>query len=216
MKLNGVGIVGLTVNCGTYDLLKTACASIWEHYPELEVIVVDNLATMAPRHSRIIHLPTGENIGHGPGICKGMHKSRADVVFLFDTDIVMNKPMLEPALEAATGDWYGVGKCKSDTSLNQRLRLGVDVKYLEPYACLLNRFKFFDYRPPTDHGMPMIAPMVDIAKKKDDVLVDFDIDEYVEHLKRGTFDKMGRKASYDSKERAISSAGRSIWSEECF
>ena len=218
LEVNGLNVMGATVNCGTYDLLDVALKSVWEHYPEMPICVVDLLAKNKLDDERISQLPIGHNIGHGPGICEAMYRLRADALFIFDTDIEMTKPgFIEACIDATPREWYGVGVVKNQWGINQEIGEEFDMLYLEPYACLLNRRRFFRYARPVDHGMPMVSSCYDVCKRGNrDMLINVDVEEYIKHEGRKTFLNLGRTASYGAKERGYRMAGASIWQPGVF
>ena len=218
MKVNGLDIVGITVNCGKRDMMMEACESIWKFYPEMEMYVVDSLAKDRFKHDRVKWMPFNYNIGHGPGICEASFFSRSDLFVVFDTDIIMDKGgFIERALSVVPERWYGVGSVRSDFGINQRVQAPFDVKYLDPYFCLINRYEFYRHRLPVNHGLPFISSCYDLCKKGlSDLLVGMDIDKYVTHKGEQTIKSLSGRLSYSNKERTVQVYGGNLWSESTF
>jgi len=217
LSILGQTITGVVVNNNTPQMLQRAIRSVWAHYPDMNMIVIDNAA---PRHrkdiGRLKFQWNKDNLGHAKGISQGMNRCFTDYIFLFDSDVVMTKHGLLERCLAAGGNrpWYGAGEVKLDREKMHNCGIEHEMMYLEPYCCLLDCDEFYKYRRPVDHGSPMISTMLDMAQKgHNHKLVHVDPRPFVIHEWLGS-QKRGFDRSYGFKMAATTRRGGNYWSLE--
>ena len=110
-------VTGITVCCNTKDLLKRAYQSVREQHPTMEIIIVDGSEEKDPCYEYVRSLSNvntkvvqvGYNIGHGRGMCVGIHYAETPFALIFDSDIEMIKSPVQGMLDLMEDDTYGVG-----------------------------------------------------------------------------------------------------------
>lgn len=133
-----------------------------------------------------------DNTGHGPALNQGLRYVYTPYVFLLDSDTRTNKGgFLEEMLELFDNDdslfaagWLrmvnphnGVSFAKQNT--NHGLR------YIHPYACLMDMGKFWHLKRFTATGAPALELMKDV-KRKGFKTYDYPIKDYIWHKEAGT------------------------------
>lgn len=194
MKICEKTVAAATVVYKTYDLMQHSIKALLKYYPNIDIIVVDNSPGDLPQNikkfcneKQITLIRTEENEGHGPGMDRALNLTTADLLYIFDTDTEMYKEnFLEDAIESVNNnEFYGIGDC---ISFKYKLH-GVICEYIHPAVCIINVEQYKKFAPCHDHGAPMIAPMMDLARKeKSNLLFHFPVSKYVHHFWRGTRD----------------------------
>lgn len=190
-------LTGLVVSYNTKELLQTAIESLRRFYPELPILIVDSSTpendcyqytkNLAELDSNIERIYISGNIGHGQGMDQGIRKIKTKNVLLFDSDIEMRSPCITQMLVALRSDQYGIGQIVSVDKNGSNSEDGIQIAYLHPHFCIINRERYFDYAPFVHHGAPLIKAMRDINQvSAESELVDFDVSVYVYHEGRGT------------------------------
>jgi hypothetical protein len=139
----------------------------------------------------------GYNIHHGPGMDYAIKTSKMDYLFIIDSDISLIKPTIEKMMEVFKG--YSVGlKLIMDSTGHEhyqkpeRPKENFIYEYVHPYCMLISKKRYLDFHPFIKHGSPCIRAMIDIHnKKKQEELVDFKIQDFINFKKRGTRNKWG-------------------------
>ena len=219
---------GLTVNVNNNRSVLTAVNSVAKHNKGIKIIVVNYTDGFVSANIPGVycHNIVG-NKGHGPGIVEGMcliaTKDPSADVLVFDNDINMKSGGFIEACSEAVGDkeFYGIGDVYNDASIEKSTNADKgEFRYMAPYCCVLSCRTFFNYRLPTDHPVPMVAPMYDMYKKgRYDMIHDVDPKSWVTHAWSATSNKYQTR-SYSTKLKCFQLLGDSVpgsfWNEETF
>jgi glycosyltransferase involved in cell wall biosynthesis len=197
-------VTAIVVNYRTLE--NTAhCVESWlGFYPELPLILVDNgsaddstiyIQRMASSHSNIQNILNDFNNHHGPGMHQAIQTTRTPFVFLLDSDtIVHTGGFLEQMLSEFAHDpnLYALGRLAHKNRYGFSVQPGTRryIRYIDPYAMLLDRRKYFQLRPFFHHGAPCIHNMQDAARSGFHVS-DYPIQEFIWHAGRGTCSRYG-------------------------
>lgn len=195
----------ITANFKTPELIGKCISSFQAFYPRLRYIVIDNGGCMESwrilRGIGTIELvENGKNIGHGPALHQGILMSTTQHVFTLDSDTTTHKGgFMEGMLSQFEGDpllfalgWLRYTNESGVASPKQELKRGM--KYVHPYACLLDREKYLRLHPFIHSGAPATRLMAS-AVEAGYHLESFPIGEYIEHKIAGTRGKFGGQCS---------------------
>ncbi len=182
-------VTGITVCCNTKDLLKRAYQSVRDQHPTMKIIIVDGSEEKDPCYEYVLSLSgpytkvvqVGYNIGHGRGMCVGIHYTETPFALIFDSDIEMIKSPVQGMLDLMEDDTYGVGYFEHtgfdgfDYGVNPHHHKESGMKYLHPYFHLLQIKNYRKFYPYVHHGAPSFLAMLDIHKKglSDKILKEF-------------------------------------------
>jgi GT2 family glycosyltransferase len=153
-----------------------------------------------------------KNLGHGLGMHYGMKQIRTKYVYMFESDVIMRQPnLIEDMLKYMSDRIYAVGpykfpvtysggkQCDSGTSVKTMIRVWI-------YCCLMNVKQYFKFPPfCSDKGINAaptrnaFAAIHDTGRSRE-LLIDFDVDKYVQHLDGGTRCRIGIPPLEDYKE----------------
>lgn len=189
-------VTGVVVNYRTPELLDTALKSINKFY-DIPIIVIDGSEVSYQTDLKNVSvIPLGYNIGHGLGMNMGIKLAKTKYVLTFDTDIEMKEPCLELMLEKMKEDTYAIGKMYyNDLSKFHKerpehfdLENGV-CPIVHPSFQIVQRSEYFKYAPYISDGAPTVLSYHDIMRhKKEEILIDFPVLDYVYHRNSGTRD----------------------------
>lgn len=201
---NGGGILQekitvISVNFKTPDLIRTCVSSLRQFYPSVPYILLDNggcvtsLVTIRDLGKKfsVLTVENEKNIGHGPGLHQGIKLASTPYVFLLDSDTRVKKGgFLEKMLALFEDDpkllaagWLRYVNASGVAGPKQELKRGMP--YVHPYACFLDREKYFKCLPFIHSGAPA-TKLMNSARKKGYSLVSFPVEEYVWHKVAGT------------------------------
>jgi glycosyltransferase involved in cell wall biosynthesis len=194
-------ITTLTVNFKTPDLLEDCLTSFRKRYPGIPYIVVDNggcqqsvelLRKMQETDRALTVIWNNKNAGHGMALNQGINLVTTRFVFLLDSDTRCNKAgFLEKMLELFDKDplLFAAGWLRYVNDSGVAYRNGSEpknaIKYVHPYACLMNRWKLWLLPKFTDGGAPAINMMRAAVQMKYNV-ESFPVEDYVWHKIAGT------------------------------
>lgn len=178
----------IIVSYNTKELLENCYNSIRKHLPFIKIIIVDGSEASNPCSAYTSHLNNRNtivlkpnyNIGHGKGMDLGISKATTKYVCVVDSDTIMNENPL-PEMLKKIGNGYGIGKVidVNDDGIN----VDKGLKYLHPYFALINRSKYYEHDAFFHHGAPCLKAMSTIFEEE---LINFNIEDYIIHLGRGT------------------------------
>ncbi len=173
-------MTGLCVVYNTRSLIETSFNSIRKFHPSLPILIIDNsdrkndcyefTESLKSGITKVIH--TGENIGHGIGMDKGIRMVQTEYVLIFDSDIEMLKSPLSGMLGMMESDTFGcgwvteIGTDGFDYGTFEHQKKDGPVKYLHPYFQLVNVANYRKFQPYCHHGAPCYKTMIDINKQK--------------------------------------------------
>lgn len=134
----------------------------------------------------------GYNIHHGPGLDYLIKKLKYNYFLLIDSDAQFIKSGLIEIIYPKCLDKYGIGSIKKVDNNGINTNNKNNILYLHPRCALINKKEYLKYNPLIKHGAPFINAMKDIkAKDKTNLLINFNMDEYVLELSRGTVNLFG-------------------------
>lgn len=187
-----MNVTAIIVSYMREDLLCSSFESIRKFYSEMPVIIIDGspfdsvCAKYAEslRNEFTIVRCTGYNIGHGNGMALGIEYCKTGKFLLVDSDVIIRKAVISQ-MEAALCHWkaYGVGQVVLVNDQGGNIDTG-GIPYLHPHFALIDKRKYIEYQPFIHHGAPCIKSMLDIKGKE--LLLDFNVSEFITHLGRGT------------------------------
>ena len=187
------------INFQTPALTMKAMRSFRRWYPEVPLLLVDNgsrdesravledYARLDMQYTRIIVHP--ENLHHGPAMDQALRSLETTWVLFLDSDCEVKKGgFLEEMVSCLEHDpaGYIVGKM---TYMDKR---GFDIPkekggtpYVRPICMVVRRMFYLKLPPFRKHGTPCLDNMI-AAQERGWGLVGYPIEEYVDHLGRGT------------------------------
>lgn len=188
------------VNFKTPDLTRDCISSLRQFYPNVKIILIDNggcdaslkMARQLGEMYDLTVIENRDNIGHGPALNQGIHLATTPYVFTLDSDTRTEKGGFIEEM---------IGKFKADASLfalgwlrytgesgvatpKQELKRGM--KYVHPYACMLDREKYLGLSTGFIHSGAPAAALMSVAGEAGYGLEDFPVDEYIWHKVAGT------------------------------
>lgn len=171
-------ITAITVVCNTYGMFYRMYAMFRKHYPEMQLIVIDNsdknsecfkgVQRFASPITQVFH--QRDNIGHGRGLNFGIAKAHTRYVLIMDTDTQVLKDPLPKMMELMDSETYGVG-CITEVGRDGYDYLAFKhhkepIRYLHPFFALINRDMFHKYQPFVHHGAPWYKAAVQLHDLK--------------------------------------------------
>jgi len=192
-------ITVISVNFKTPALIRDCVSSLRAFYPSVPYILLDNggcveslvtIRDLGKKH-RVLTIENGQNIGHGPGLHRGITHASTPYVFLLDSDTRVEKGgFLEKMLALFENDpkllaagWLRYVNASGVAGPKQELKRGMP--YVHPYACLLDREKYLRLPTFINSGAPATR-LMSAVRRKGLHLVSFPIEEYVWHKVAGT------------------------------
>jgi len=192
------------VNFNTPDLTQRAVTSFRHFYPAIDLILIDNgssdhsvttllhLRQQHPDKTEVIRHSL--NLHHGPAMDAGVRNATTPHVMFLDSDCeVKTGGFVEAMLASLKSDPlnYAVGK---KIFMNHR---GFDIDnekngipYIRPFCMMLKRDLYFLLPPFRRHGSPCLANMR-TATQRGYRLIDFPVEQFVNHEGRGTAGPFG-------------------------
>lgn len=197
-------ITAVIINYQTPDLTKTALTSFRKFYPQIPILLIDNgskdnsqevLKRIVDSHPDLIKFVTNKkNLHHGPAMHQAVGILKNEFMLFFDSDCeVIKGGFIEVMLKELESDDknYAAGKL---IHMNKR---GFDVepsvasiKYIRPICMMIRRSLYKDLEPFQHHGAPCLKNMI-AANERGYHLIDFNIEDYVNHKGRGTASRFG-------------------------
>jgi len=196
-------ITALVVNYRTLDLTRVCVASFREHYPEVNLLLLDNYSNdpsseyirqLGENNTNITTILNPHNRFHGPALDQGIRACKTRLVLLLDSDTEVNHggfleqmaelfrdPNLYAAGKVIWLDWFGY-----EVEGPGRLRF----QYVRPCCLLVDREKYLKLKPFIHHGSPGIKNMKH-AQRLGYSFFDFPIYDYIHHKGRGTCSRYG-------------------------
>jgi glycosyltransferase involved in cell wall biosynthesis len=159
----------LIVNFRTLQHTRTCIETLRAFYPRVQLLVIDNgsadasteyLGQLAGQDEATTLVVNHENRYHGPALHQGMLKAATSHVFLLDSDCeILRGGFLEPLLARFAADplLYSIGKRGWTNRYGQAPidRRQAYTAYVHPFACVVDRRKYFHLPPFEHHGAPL-------------------------------------------------------------
>lgn len=183
----------------TPDLLVQAVESFRRCEPDAPLVIVDNgsadgsadvVADLASKDSATRARMLATNLFHGPAMDLVLQETDADCVFFLDSDTITHRPgFLLPMAERASGE--GNWACGQVTHADERGFAASSGTPVPVSAFMMIATERYRGLPPfIHHGLPVLQTSIAAAQQNLRV-VDFPVEEYVEHLGRGTAERYG-------------------------
>lgn len=194
----------LTVNYKTPDLIYKQYNSIRKFYPNIFYHIIDGsddnkiyFSDLEQKDKNVFVERFGYNIHHGPGMDHGIRNSKHNYLLILDSDVSIKSDFLDLIFNNFKGIASGwkIFVNNEGVSSNQPSRTenkDFIYPYVHPYCMLINKKKYLKYKPFKKHGAPCLDFMIDLYEKNNsDKLIDFDIQNHVDLVIRGTRSKWG-------------------------
>ena len=192
----------VTVHHKTPDLLDQLCVSLRCFYKDVAVIVVDSgsgadrasqttLESLSKDTALTVRYEN-RNIGHGPGMDRGIRKAETGWILTLDTDCVIERGgWIEQMLSAVTRNrmGYACGGVVDVDAAGNRVTAG-GTPYCRPVTALWRRRVYLNHPLCELHGTPCLRNQISASRAGWRIL-DFQVDDYVTHLTRGTRSRHG-------------------------
>lgn len=194
-------ICTVVINYQTPDLLKTTVESFRKFYPAEDLLIIDNgsqdnsvrliqdLQNAFNHNTSTILLK--ENIFHGPAMHHAIEKKDYDYLFFLDSDTKTFKGgFLEKMADIlnSSDKIYGTGRL---LTINKRgFQSESGIQFPAPAYMMIKRKLYHRFSPFEHHGMPVLKNFSN-ALKDGYQFQYFPIENYIEHLWRGTAGRFG-------------------------
>lgn len=187
------------VHYQTPDLLDTAVRSFSLVYPDVPLLIVDNgsrdtsldtIGRLRSDHANVTALLLDENRYHGPAMDLALHRCPSEFVFFLDSDTkTRTGGFLEDLVDRCeVADVYGAGQV---THVNRRgFATEAGLPVLVSAYMLIDRSAYLDLPPFIHHGLPVLQNFK-AAAEAGYRLLDYPIEEFIDHLGRGTAERFG-------------------------
>lgn len=193
----------------TRDLIQLCLTSILNHYPEINILVVDGhseddsvewLRFMAAKHSnvKLWERPEGRN-SHGETMHEAMQMIETKYVLFMDSDTIVRRggfvegilfefekiKLHEIDENAPKKHLYAIGSLMLQSIKGEACSQPIDesdvLRYAHPSCSMYDVEVYKTLQPFTDHGAPCALNNID-AQSKGYAIEYFPIDKYVQHL----------------------------------
>ncbi len=194
-------ICTVVINYQTPDLLKIAVESFRKFYPAADLLIIDNgskdnsrpvikdLQSKSAQYTNTLFL--NENIFHGPAMHHAIQELNYELFFFLDSDTETHKGgFLEEMSKIlnSSDKVYGTGRF---LIMNKRgFQSSKGISFPAPAYMMIKRDLYFQFPPFEHHGMPVLKNF-SMALKSGYEFKEFPIENYIEHLWRGTAGKFG-------------------------
>jgi len=192
----------VTVHHKTPDLLDQLYVSLRRVYEHIDIIVVDGgsgddrasmtaLQSLSQDPALTVHYEN-HNIGHGPGMDAGIRKAETGWILTLDTDCVIERGgWIEQMLTVVTRNrmGYACGGVVNVDRAGNRVETG-GILYCRPVTALWRRRVYLNHPRFELHGAPCLRNQISASRAGWRIL-DFQVDDYVTHLTRGTRSRHG-------------------------
>ena len=192
-------LTGVVVNYQTPDLLETAIESFRQFYPTVKLLIVDNgsqdssvemIKSAVDKDENADALFHSTNLFHGPAMNSAMSVVESEFVYFFDSDTVTRAGgFLEEMVSLLqTSDAYGVGRVHHVNTRGFPKENGIPI--LISYYMMWRTSTYRTLPPFNHHGLPVLGNCV-AAQQQGHRLISYPVEEYVEHVGRGTASRFG-------------------------
>jgi glycosyltransferase involved in cell wall biosynthesis len=197
-------ITVIVVNYKTQDLTRRCVESLLNHYPDVNLLLIDNGSqddSMAYIKQASRQLPNvqcilnRENRYHGPAMDQGIKFSTTRYIFTLDSDCEIIKDGFLECMVAlfACPEVYAIGQLAYMDRYGYEVEQGRGrhlIQYIYPYAMLLDKEKYLKLSPFIHHGSPCIKNMKE-AEERGYFVKNFPIEKFVFHQEKGTCSRYG-------------------------
>ncbi|MEA4937341.1 hypothetical protein SDC9_68633 [bioreactor metagenome] len=200
---NNVEIV--SVHYKTPELIYNQYKTVREFYPENPYRIIDGsddgIVYFSDLEDNDVNFKVerfGYNIHHGPGMDYAIKNSVYEYILILDSDVSLIEPPIQKMMDVFSG--YAVGK-RLIVNANgiekwQKKWWWISkpfiYSYIHPYCMLIKKEAYLEFKPFKKHGAPCLDAMIDIYnRQKTHLLTEFQIEDYVNLILRGTRGKWG-------------------------
>ena len=166
-------ITVIVVNYRTIDLAKRCIDSFLNYYPGINLLLIDNgsqdnsteyIEHVSKYNDNVTSIINEENLYHGPAMDQGIKSSATRFAFTLDSDCeIIKQGFLEQMLALFQDpDLYAAGQLAYMDRYGYETRTGRQrntIKYIYPFAMLLDKEKYLALTPFIHHGSPGIKNM---------------------------------------------------------
>lgn len=195
-------ITTVIVNYQTPALLKDAVHSFKQFYPLIDLLIFDNgseddsaevISEMQNRYSDTLRTHyERKNIYHGPALDKCLKELvKTKYCFFLDSDTITKKPgFIEKGLKILSSNdkYYALGHMVTANKRGFKDPDGIPI-IVTPYL-LMKTAPYKNFPPFIHHGQPVLFNFEE-AQQNNYRLIHFPMEDYIEHLWRGTASKYG-------------------------
>ena len=194
----------ISVHYKTPELIYTQYNSVRKFYPNIKYEIIDGsddgknyFLDLEQSDPNFTVKRFGYNIHHGPGMDYAIRNSTHKYLLILDSDVSIKKDFLNIMLNNFLGIAKGLkivvnNEGLSNWQIKNPINNNVIYPYIHPYCMLLDREEYLNFKPFKKHGAPCIDFMVDVCENnQSDKLINFNIEDYVNLVKRGTRSKWG-------------------------
>lgn len=201
-RKNCLPVSAVIVHFRTFELTQMAVWSLKSHYPDMDLVVVENnssdgsldkLLQLADTVDNVSILPMDKHVHHGPGMNAGILKCHNEWVLICDSDCIVYRPgVIETMFSKISDNTYMVGEMhKLDKNgFFADSRTDPVINYIHPHFALVRKNLYTKLPPFEKHGAPCLNNEIQARNMGFD-LIDFPVVKYVYHIERGTVDKFG-------------------------
>ena len=204
-KMDSIGdTCGIVVNYKTPDLIKEYLANFRYYYPDLHLLIVDNsnfdrstdiIYSVCKKDGNMTLLANFFNLHHGPGLHKAIQyiENYFKFALIMDSDIQFHSHgMLEELKRIVPENFICCGKIEEVSERGMNTKEQTIIPYIHPSCMYLNIKEYLKLLPAKLHGAPFIDTFKSVkVKGLQDLLIAFDVSNYITHLGRGTVIRTG-------------------------
>lgn len=205
-------VTALMVHYRTPDLLRVAVDSFYAHCPGVPMLLFDNgslafpegkevdalLTELQARHAPALRVHRHpRNLFHGPALDLALREMvTTPYAFVLDSDTRTRRPGFLQAMTERLRErkeHYAIGSAEQVNDRGFKQAGGIKV-LLTPYM-LLRTDLYGRFQPIVHHGQPTLFHYRD-AQRQGYRLLEFPIEEYIEHEWRGTASRFGYRLGW--------------------
>jgi len=197
------GVTAAIINFQTPDLTRLTLTTFKSFYPSIPVLLIDNgsqdesvevLRELSAKHAMVMPLLNHRNRHHGPAMDQALRLIQTEYALILDSDVrVKKKGFLEGMLDIfrSEPDCYAAGTKIWVNDRGFNVPEGTDAHpYVRPVCMLLRTRLYLELTPFEWHGAPCLANMI-AASARHLRLVNYDLEEYIDHEGQGTASRHG-------------------------
>ena len=186
------------------EIVEHIPSHIRYYHPELHLLIVDNsnfdrstdiIYSVCKKDGNMTLLANFFNLHHGPGLHKAIQyiENYFKFALIMDSDIQFHSHgMLEEVKRIVPKNFICCGKIEEVSARGMNTKEQTIIPYIHPSCMYLNVKEYLKLLPAKLHGAPFIDTFKNVKEKGlQDLLIAFDISNYITHLGRGTVIRTG-------------------------
>ena len=195
---------GIVVNYKTPDLIRKFLSDFRHYYPDLHLLILDNsnfdrstdlIYSVCKKDGNMTFLANFFNLHHGPGLHKAIQyiENYFEFALIMDSDLQFHSHgMLEKIKTIVPENFICCGKIEEVSERGMNTEEQTIIPYIHPSCMYLNIKEYLKLLPAKLHGAPFIDTFKSVKEKGlQDLLIAFDVSNYITHLGRGTVIRTG-------------------------